>query len=90
MMIKKGDRVVCANHDGIDPKFIGWFYPEVGTFGTALGNSGRYDTYIQWDQGTAEEQRWFMNNENLALAEECVEFDSEIDDLLGSIYKEKE
>ena len=88
MKFKKGDRVICANHDGIDPKWVGVWYPKIGTLGTKLGGN-----LVRWDEGTEQDNVWNISDENLALAKEyCqapVEYDpSDIDDLLGSIYKE--
>lgn len=62
-----GDKV---RYIGKDHREMPEFYPEIGTVGTIVKESGDTDWYIQWPKGsTSRKDRWFCDKNDIGLAE---------------------
>lgn len=62
-----GDKV---RYIGKDHKKMPEFYPEIGTIGTVMKESGDTDWYIQWPKGsTSGKDCWYCNENDIGLVE---------------------
>ena len=86
-MFRKGDRVICSNHFDINKKYIGVWYPPIGTSGIVIrGNEHEEeDLLIRWDEGT-EDSDFFITVENVAHAPHI--FHQDVDDLICSMNED--
>ena len=79
---KTGDKV---KYIGKDHREMPEFYPEIGTIGTVVKESGDTDWYIQWPKGsTSREDCWYCDENDIELVVDENMTNEEIWEMLES------
>ena len=75
-----GDRVKYIGKDHND---MPEFYPEIGTIGTIVKESGDTDWYIQWPKGsTSGDDKWYCDKNDVELVKDVDMTNEEIWEML--------